>query len=163
VIAATEVVMRIALNILPALIVLAPAILCAGCASSLSGGAYSRGEVGQEQSVELGVVESVREVRIEGTKSNVGTLAGAGVGGIAGSTLGQGKGSTVTSILGAVAGGVAGSAAEEGITRQKGLEITVKLDSGRTVAVVQAADQPFAKGDRVRLVGSRARTRVEHY
>lgn len=133
-----------------------------GCASSMSGGAYSRQEAGREQEVQLGVVESVRVVQIEGTKSGVGALAGAGVGAVAGSTLGQGKGSSITSILGAVAGGVGGAAAEEGVTRQKGYEILVKLDSGRTVAVVQGTDVEFKRGDRVRLLTVSGKTRVTH-
>ncbi len=134
-----------------------------GCASSLSGGAYSRSEAGRQQEVQLGVVEGVRGVQIEGTKSGVGTLGGAAVGGIAGSNVGQGKGSSISTILGAVVGGVGGAAVEEGATRQKGLEITVKLDSGRTTAVVQAADVEFKRGDRVRLLTTpEGKTRVEH-
>ena len=42
-----------------------------GCASSMSGGAYSRGQARQVQEVKMGVVESVRRVKIEGTKSPV--------------------------------------------------------------------------------------------
>ena len=38
----------------------------------------------------MGVVESVRGVQMEGTESPVGTVAGAAVGEIAGSTLGGG-------------------------------------------------------------------------
>ncbi len=134
-----------------------------GCASSVSGGAYSRGEVGRAQEVQYGTVVAVREVQIEGTKSGVGTLSGAAVGGIAGSNVGEGKGSAVGTILGAVVGGVAGSAAEEGVTRQKGLEITVRLDSGRTTAVVQGADEQFHIGDHVKLVTTpEGKTRVTH-
>jgi outer membrane lipoprotein SlyB len=61
-----------------------------------------------------------------------------------------------------VAGGLLGSAAEEGFTRKDGLEITVKLDGGNMVAVVQEADDPFKAGDRVRLVESGGTTRVTH-
>ena len=86
------------------------------------------------------------------------------VGGVAGSELGGGKGSIVGSVLGAVAGGVAGGAVEEGTTRQKGVEITVKLDGGRMIAVTQAADpnENFQVGDRVRILSGGGVTRVTH-
>jgi outer membrane lipoprotein SlyB len=111
-----------------------------GCAQSLSGGAYSREQAREVQEVSMGVVESVRQVRIEGTKTPIGAAAGAVVGGVAGSNIGQGRGSTVGTVLGAVAGGLAGAAIEEGVTRKPGLEITVKLRSGRLIAVTQEAD-----------------------
>lgn len=133
-----------------------------GCASSMSGGAYSRGQARQVQEVQMGVVESVRQVKIEGTKSPVGTGAGAVIGGIAGSNIGAGKGSTVGTILGAVAGGVAGSAIEEGVMRKDGLEITVKLDNGRMIAITQEADEQFRVGERVRVLSGGGVTRVTH-
>lgn len=133
-----------------------------GCASSMSGGAYSRGQTRQVQEVQMGVVESVRQVKIEGTKSPVGTGAGAVIGGIAGSNIGAGKGSTVGTILGAVAGGVAGSAIEEGVMRKDGLEITVKLDNGRMIAITQEADEQFRVGERVRVLSGGGVTRVTH-
>lgn len=134
----------------------------AACASSNSGGAYTRSQVRQVQTVTMGVVESVRLVRIEGTGSGVGTATGAVVGGVAGSTLGGGKGKVLTTVIGAVAGGLAGSAAEEGLTRTDGLEITVKLDSGSMLAITQEADELFHAGDRVRVLEGGGVTRVSH-
>lgn len=135
-----------------------------GCASSLSGGAYSRDQARVAQDVEYGRVEAVRVVAIEGTKSNIGTGAGAIAGGVAGSGISSGTTTrTVGALAGAIIGGMAGAAAEEGITRQDGLEITVRLDSGRTIAVVQAADVVFRPGDRVRvLYGHDGTTRVTY-
>jgi len=144
------------------LVVLIAAMTVAGCASSRSGSAYSRYHTQQEMTVRLGVVESVRLVNLEGTKTPVGTVTGAVVGGIAGSHLGRGHGSTVGVVVGAVAGGLAGSAIEEAATRRDGLEITVKLDNGQLTAVVQEADEQFRAGDRVRLLTSRGTTRVSH-
>jgi len=134
----------------------------AGCAQSMSGGAYSRSQTREAQEVSMGVVESVRQVQIEGTKTPIGTAAGAVVGGIAGSNIGGGKGSTVGAILGAVGGGLAGSAIEEGVTRKTGLEITVKFSSGRMIAVTQEADEQFHPGDRVRVITGGGVTRVSH-
>ncbi len=145
-------------------VVLAAGLVLSGCPASMSGGAYSRGQAREAQDVRLGYVESVRQVLIEGTKSGVGTVGGAALGGLAGSTIGKGRGQVAGAIGGAVLGGLAGSAIEENATRQPGLEITVQLDNGRMLAVTQAADEPFYPGDRVRvLIGYDGTTRVAHY
>ncbi|HSS46077.1 MAG TPA: glycine zipper 2TM domain-containing protein [Burkholderiales bacterium] len=144
------------------IILLVTYMVLGGCAQSLSGSAYSRGQARQEQNVRNGTVESVRPVKIEGTKTPIGTVAGAAVGGVAGSTIGSGKGSGVAAILGAVVGGIAGSAAEEGLTRKQGLEIIVKLDSGNTVAITQEADEQFRPGERVRIISGGGVSRVAH-
>jgi outer membrane lipoprotein SlyB len=133
-----------------------------GCASSLSGGAYNREQARREQSVRMGVVESVRDVQIEGTRSSVGPAAGAVIGGVAGSNVGQGRGAIVGSVLGSVVGGVAGQAAEQAATRQAGLEITVKLDNGNLIAITQAADEAFRPGERVRILSDGRTARVTH-
>jgi len=136
--------------------------LLTGCPAGLGSKDYSREQARTAQKVEMGVVESVRLVKIEGTKSNVGTVAGAAVGGVAGSTVGSGKGSWVGAGVGAVLGGLGGAAAEEAVTRQDGVEITVKLDSGQVIAITQAADEEFRVGDRVRLLSGGGTTRVTH-
>lgn len=141
---------------------LASGMVLGGCAQSLSGSAYSRGQARQEQNVRNGTVESVRPVTIEGTKTPIGTVAGAAVGGVAGSTVGSGKGSGVAAILGAVVGGIVGSVAEEGLTRKQGMEIIVKLDSGNTVAITQVADEEFKPGERVRIISGGGVSRVAH-
>ncbi len=139
-------------------VLLLAGLLPAGGQSSLSGDAYSRDQARREMSVGLGTVESVREVTIEGTKSNIGTATGAAVGGLAG-----GRGSTAGAIAGAVVGGVAGAMIEEGSTRRAGLEITIRLDTGNVIAIVQEADEKFTPGQRVRLVGASGNTRVTRY
>ncbi len=142
--------------------VLVLAALLAGCASSNSGGVYSREQTRQVQTVKMGVIESVRTVKIEGTSSGVGVATGAVVGGVAGSSMGGGKGKILTTVIGAVAGGLAGSAVEEKVTGKDGLELTVKLDNGTMLAIVQEADEQFHPGDRVRLLESDGVTRVTH-
>ena len=142
--------------------VIAASAVLTGCASTSSGSVYSGGQARQEQTVRMGVVESVRQVIIEGTKSGVGTVAGGVVGGVAGSNVGGGKGSTISTILGAVAGGLAGKAIEEGVSKKQGLEITVKLDNGEMRAITQDADENFRPGERVRLLSGGGVTRVSH-
>ncbi len=143
--------------------VVAVSALISGCASTTSGSVYSSSQAGREQTVRLGVVESVRQVTIESPRSGVGTLAGGAIGGVAGSNIGGGnRGSAVGTILGAVAGGLAGNAIEEGATKKPGLEITVKLDNGELRAITQDADESFRPGERVRLLSGNGVTRVTH-
>ena len=122
-----------------------------GCASNLSGDTYSRSEARKAQQVQYGEIISLRPVQIEGTKTPVGAGAGAVVGGIGGSSL-----------IGAVAGGMAGAAVEEGVTRSQGVEITVKLDNGGTIAIVQrlSPHEKFVVGDQVRVLTTGGTSRV---
>ena len=143
-------------------VLLASGMILGGCAESLSGSAYSRSQAREVMEVRMGVVESVRSVQIEGTHSGVGTAAGAVVGGIGGSNIGGGKGSAVGAVLGAVGGGVLGSAIEQGTTKKNGLEITVKLDSGKLLAITQEADEEFRVGERIRVLSGNGVTRVSH-
>lgn len=143
------------------LAVAALAVTLAGCASGLGGGTYERGEARRAMTVQYGSVEAVRMVQLEGTKSPVGTVAGAAVGGIAGSGIGGGRGQAVATVLGAVVGGMAGSAIEEGVTRERGVEVTVRLDSGHLLAVVQGDEgEGFRPGERVRVLRDGGTTRV---
>ena len=135
-----------------------------GCASNLSGESYSRSEARTVQQVEYGIIEQLRPVKIEGTKTPIGSGAGTVIGGIAGSSVGGGKGRYVMTVIGAVAGGMAGAAIEEGVTRTQGVEITVKMNDGHAIAIVQAlaSNERFSVGDRVRVIYGDQNTRVAH-
>lgn len=146
----------------PLTLAIVATLALSGCASGLGSADYERSQARTVQEVQTGVVVGVRTVKIEGTKTPVGTLAGAAVGGVAGSEVGGGKGQVVGAVLGAVLGGVAGSAVEEKVTSQTGLEITVRLDSGRAIAITQGADQQFRVGDRVRVLSGGGTTRVTY-
>jgi outer membrane lipoprotein SlyB len=136
------------------------AVVLAGCVSQKTGDVYTRDEALREQSVRRATVESVRPVKIEGTRSGVGAVAGGAVGGVAGSTVGTGKTSSVAAVAGALGGGLAGQALEEGVTRKNGVEITVRLDNGEMRAVVQDDKDRFVAGQKVRLLTQNGVTRV---
>jgi outer membrane lipoprotein SlyB len=142
------------------LLFLTAAALFSGCASSNSGEVYSRNQARTTQTVQMGTVEFVKNIQIEGTKSGVGAVGGGVAGGVLGSTIGGGKGSVLAAVGGAALGAVGGAVAEEKLTKKAGLEITVKLDSGSTIAVVQEADVLFSVGDRVRVLTGGGTTRV---
>ena len=71
---------------------LAVALSLAGCATPVGPGYYYRGEALRSQSVEMGVVESVRPVALQGPDTGLGALGGAALGGWAGSGIGSGGG-----------------------------------------------------------------------
>lgn len=144
------------------LAILLTALILTACASSKSGDVYTRDQARQEMVVRTGVVESVRQVTMEGTKSGAGTFAGAAVGGVAGSNVGGGKGQIIGAIAGAVLGGLAGNAIEEQATKKNALEITVRLDGGQMIAVVQEMGEVFHPNERVRVLSGRGSTRVTH-
>ena len=138
----------------------AAAVVLAGCVSQKTGDVYTRDEALRDQSVRRATVESVRPVKIEGTRTGVGAVAGGAVGGIAGSTVGTGKTSNVAAVVGAVGGGLAGQALEEGATRKNGVEVTVRLENGEMRAIVQDATDKFVTGQKVRLLTQNGITRV---
>ena len=123
---------------------------------------YSYREARSIESVSYGTVESARPARLNEDHAPVGTIAGAGIGGLLGSTLGHGAGRGVTTILGAVGGGLAGNAIERSGSAQNGEEIVIRLDTGATIAVVQGGVQDFERGQRVRVLSGRGGSRVEH-
>lgn len=143
------------------LTMLVAALGLSACAGGLGGDTYQRGEARRTMVVQFGTVEAVRAVRLEGTKSPVGTVAGAAVGGIAGSGVGGGRGAAVATVIGAVAGGLAGAALEEGVTRKPGVEVTVRLENGQILAVVQEdSGEGLRLGERVRVLRDGGTTRV---
>ncbi|EPJ89764.1 MAG TPA: glycine zipper 2TM domain-containing protein [Pseudomonas sp.] len=142
----------------------AMALTLGGCTSNLTGDSYSRDEARTVQTVRLGTIESLRPVKIEGTKTPIGAGAGAVVGGVGGSAIGGGRGSIVAAVIGAVAGGLLGSATEEGLTRTQGVEITVREDDGSMRAYVQQVQENeiFRVGERVRIMSVNGTSRVTH-
>ena len=136
--------------------------MLAGCAQpGLGGGNYTRGQVRGEQSVRISTVESVRDVTIDARDTGTGTLAGAAIGGVAGSTLGGGsRANAVGAIAGAVVGGIIGSAVEKNNNDRVGVEVTVRLEGGKMIAITQEKDEDFRVGDRVRILSGQGTTRV---
>lgn len=138
------------------------AVLLLGCAQpGLGGGNYTRGQVRGEQSVRIGTVEAVRDVTIDARDTGTGTLAGAAIGGVAGSTVGGGsRANAVGAIAGAVVGGLIGNAVEKNSNDRRGVEVTLRLEDGRVIAITQEKDEEFRVGDRVRILSGQGTTRV---
>lgn len=134
----------------------------AGCANqTASSGVYSYDQAQRQQNVVFGTIVALRPVTIQTDKSSgVGMVAGSALGGVAANTIGGGTGKTLATIGGALLGGLAGNAVENQMTKTKGVEITVKLDSGATRVIAQADDQALSTGQRVQIISGSGKTRV---
>ncbi len=135
--------------------------LVAGCATGNNPDIVRQSNTQRAQSIDFGVVTNSRAVTIQGS-TTLGTTSGAVIGGALGSNLGSSSSSnTVGALGGAVAGGFAGNAIQGSANQRQGAEITVRLDSGRTMAVVQeGSPNAFRNGDRVRVSSDGHTTRV---
>lgn len=127
-----------------------------GCVNtdSLSGDTYTAGQAKRVQTITYGTVLSARPITIQaGNDENVvGAIGGAVLGGLLGNTVGGGTGKTLATAAGAIAGGVAGQNVQGAINNTKGVELELKLDSGKTIVVVQKQDKTqFTVGQRVRI------------
>ena len=144
-----------------AVCMLALAMLSAGC-TNYSGNTDSGSQVRSAHTVQYGTVVSVQSVTLEEDRPAVlGTVGGGVVGGVLGNMVGGGRGKTLATIAGAALGAAGGYAGEKALTKQNGLEITVELENGQQLSIVQAADQQFSPGERVRVLrGSDGSARV---
>ncbi len=125
--------------------------LAGGCSTPSSGRMVSRHEARVAWDVRYGEVTAVDEAVIEGRRTPLGRIGGGWIGYEAGRTVGGGSGRAIAGAVGAVAGAVAGQAIEERATREEAWQFTVELDGGRSIAIVQARDESFAVGERVRV------------
>ncbi len=138
--------------------VLACVMLIAGCA-----GDRYRTEPLPAEPERGAVVEAVRTVPLsDRAGSYIGAVVGGGAGAAAGSTVGSGRGSQAATVAGAVAGTIAGSTLGGSVRVREGLEITVRLDSGRQLIVLQPEGETFTPGERVRVIAGPRGSRVTH-
>ncbi len=131
-----------------------------GCATHKTPSTFNRSEVGAARTVEWGTIRGLRDVTIQNDSRGIATATGAVLGGIAGSTIG---GSSRANAAGAVAGAAAGGATGNAMARgtRAGVEITVELESGRTIAVTQdGSSRDYRVGDRVQVASDGTTTRV---
>lgn len=131
------------------------------CTPAQTPNSFSSSEAQRAQPVTFGHVLTVRPVEIRPGQTRLGTATGAVLGGLAGAQVGSGTAANAAgAVAGAVAGGAIGSAAQ-GSRVTQGIELTVRLDSGETIAVVQQGDiRDFRVDDRVRVIGTAENTRV---
>jgi len=143
-------------------------LLLASCASQ-TGSSYTSGQTRQASEVYMGTITHLDAAYIDNNPTGVGTLGGAVVGGVVGSAAGSPRwnytGRTLMTLGGAVIGALAGTGVEKALNSKDALDITVNLDNGQTLSIVQELgneERSFAVGDRVRVLrgsGDSARVR----
>lgn len=136
-----------------AVVIIASTLGLAGCADNPYGNAYNVNDARQMQQVYYGTVMRTQAVTLNGNGNGIGTLAGGAIGGILGSGVGGGTGSEIAAIGGALLGGYLGNAAGNQVTKHNGVNLTIKMDSGRTVSIVQQVNPQviFHTGERVQV------------
>ena len=150
-------------KILTTLVALAAIAALSACTvqESLSGSAYSRSSARKAHSVKLGTIVSIDEVLIEGNGGAAGGVGGGILGAAVGSQFGGGSTRLITGAVGGIGGAVAGSHVEHKLTQCDGLEITVQLDNGECMVIVQeAGDDNFFVGQKVRVLSGDGQDRV---
>lgn len=150
-------------------VLVAGLITATACAPAVVPPAYPAYQTGQAMSVQQGVVQSVRSVRIQGYPTGAGAAVGSTVGAIAGAAAGSNSsyyyssGSWWGALAGAIIGGLAGNAMETAAAQQNGLEVQVRLDDGRVLVIVQGGEELFRPGDDVDvLTAPDGSSRVQH-
>lgn len=149
---------RAACALLPLLLLLALALPACG------GKKFSDGDLRETTAVRYGTVVDVTEVLVEEDPSLVGPGIGAAAGGLLGSAFGTGTGRTLFVLGGAALGADIGARGFDYHKRRyKANQITMELDNGNILVVVQGFNEFFVRGDRVRiLVMDEERANVQH-
>jgi len=149
-------------RILLAVIVTSLSLLTA-CTAHQSANTYTSINAQQKLKVSYAVITGLREVLLENPPSGAAGIAGAGVGGVLGSSTGQGRGGIIGTITGALIGGVTGVMADKAANSHDGLEITYRMEkTGDEFVTAQAkkGSETLKVGQRVRIVEGEDTTRV---
>jgi outer membrane lipoprotein SlyB len=122
-------------------------VMCGGCVGSSSTPVYKSSQVGSPITAKSGTIVAVREVVIEApSRSPYSTGPGATIGSAAVAGAMMGNPMAVAGALGGVVGGSAGAKLDNKI----GDELTVTLEGGQTIVIVQErGNDPLMPGDRV--------------
>ena len=99
-----------------------------------------------------GMIESIRYVEEKGKGSGAGAVVGGVAGGVIGHQFGSGRGNTVATIAGAGVGALAGNEVEKNVKKKSYYVVTVRLDNGSKRSVSQTAKPAMKEGDRVKIV-----------
>jgi len=99
-----------------------------------------------------GTIESIRYVEEKGKGSGAGAVVGGVAGGVIGHQFGSGRGNTVATIAGAGVGALAGNEVEKNVKKKSYYVVTVRLDNGNKQSVSQTAKPAVKEGDRVKIV-----------
>lgn len=133
--------------------VLAIAVVCAGnaLAQNPSSMTPSPAAPAVQGCASCGTIQSIRYVEQKGQGSGAGAVVGGVLGGVLGHQFGSGRGNTVATVAGVGVGAVAGNEVEKNVKKTSYYVVTVRLDNGKTQSVSQGAKPALREGDRVRI------------
>lgn len=144
--------------------VLCSAALVAGCAEMGAFGGPRYGDTSgtvASQAERNGRIAAIETIKVDSEyKLGIGTAVGAVAGGLLGSQVGSGSGARAATVAGAAVGAAAGTVAESKLKQQDAHRITVRMDTGGQVTVVQPVNVHFGVGSYVRVEGSGETARV---
>jgi outer membrane lipoprotein SlyB len=143
---------------------IAAALTVAGlsaCAPQTDSRVYAPHRTMQASEVQYGTVSSMRYVEIQNVQHGreLGAIAGGVAGALIGDQFGKGRGNTLATGAGAIAGAMAGSSMADNANRHQAQEWFVKMDNGRSIAVIQNDPNIFI-GQKVAVVTSGGETRL---
>lgn len=147
------------------LMLLFAAALAGGCAD-MGGPRYGEQAApvttaGVPDTARNGRITALETVKVdEDYKFGIGTAVGAVAGGILGHQFGGGSGKTLLTIAGTLAGAAAGTAAESKLKKKDAQKVTVAMESGGTVTILQPVDSRLSDGMNVRITGGGEAARV---
>jgi len=98
-----------------------------------------------------GTVQSIRYVEQKGQGSGAGAVVGGVVGGVVGHQFGSGRGNTVATVAGVGVGALAGNEVEKNVKKTSYYVVTVRLDNGKTQSLSLGSKPALREGDRVRI------------
>lgn len=139
--------------------------LAAGCAEmGVFGGGPTYGETGGAVVAEAerrGRVSAIETIKVhEDYKLGIGTAIGAVAGGLLGRELGGSEHRTTGTVVGAAVGAAAGTVAESKLRQKDAQRVTVEMETGGQVVIVQPVDNRLTRGMSVLVQGSGESARV---
>lgn len=144
----------------PALAALLLVTGLSACAPAYTNTTYTAADIGRSAQISYGVIVSMRDVRVQGGSSGIGTLGGVAAGATAGSFIGgDPRSHIIGAIGGAILGGLVGSAVEGTASSGTAVEFIIREDTGQSISVVQTNEEQLRPGERVVLTRG-ARTRI---
>lgn len=132
-----------------------------GCSEMNTRGGPRYGETSNttaRQPDRYGTITHIEKVKVDSNyKLGIGTAVGAVAGGILGSELGDSTGATVG---GAVLGGLAGTYGESKLSKKNAQKVTVGMDTGGSITILQPENSSLREGMKVWVKGSGENARV---
>jgi outer membrane lipoprotein SlyB len=104
---------------------------------------------------DCGVIESIRQVILEGQSGGGGMVIGGILGGVLGHQIGHGRGKDLATVAGAAGGAYAGNQVEKSNNRAVRYDIAVRMDDGRREVIRLRDATGWRDNDRVRVINGK--------